>query len=198
MSSLVPRPHVIPPGGYHYLQGGHRIEGSSYENLAENVLRYRLDNKLPVGNPHSDVLDFVCSRHPHFCMKPRQIVIGDGRLPLTSRVTQWISHMYQTLRGSKLDAMFVGQAVADSRSLVCSACPKNVAWSAGGCGTCHENTKHVAFTFRGGRKAARQDLLRACSVAGHENATAVWLSVFPTLTNEQRQTVPDKCWLKNQ
>jgi hypothetical protein len=196
MAVLIPKAHLVPPGGFHFVDAaGHRIEGPSYESVASALLKYRLDNKLPIGNPFSEVLDFVCNQHPHLCSRPKTPVMS-VELPLVSRVTQWVARMYQTLRGSDVTAMFVDQKTADARSEICAACPRNVPWMRGGCGTCMKETQHIAFTFRGGRKASRESNLRACSVAGHENATAVWLKIPHADPTEWKAHLPANCWMK--
>jgi hypothetical protein len=191
---MVPKENIIPPGGFHYMEGDHRIESHSYQALADAVMKYRLNNKIPVGNPLKDVLDYVCNNHPHFCTRHQPVNPG-SKPSLASRVATWMAHLYQTSRSLVLEHAFVSQEEADRRTAICASCPLNEDWRQG-CGTCRESTKQIGFTFRAGRKAKDEDKLMACSVLAQENATAVWLNVLPSATTEERKQLPDHCWRK--
>lgn len=192
---LVPKSNIVPPGGFHFMEGQQRIEGSSYVSVAENLMRYRVDNKLPIGNPIGEVLDFVCSRHPHFCHEAHTPG-STTALPLASRVAQWVARLYATLRGQDVEKFFVDQKTADARAAVCSSCPNNVTW-AGGCGTCARDTRQISFTFRGGRSAVSESPLLGCSAIGHDNATAVWLKELPLVPPEIYEGLPQTCWRRS-
>lgn len=188
---LLPKDNVVPPGGFHFMEGTHRIDGHSYVSVAENLMRYRVDNKIDVGNPVGEVLDYVCSKHPHYCHEaPAQSNIP---LPLASRVAQWVAKLYAVLRGQKVETLFVDQKIANERAAICSGCPNNQSW-AGGCGTCARDTRRISYTFRGGRSTKTPNELLGCQVLGHDNATAVWLKTAPTVDPTAYEQLPDFCW----
>lgn len=190
---LVPKTNVVPPGGFHFMEGSHRVEGHSYINVAENLMRYRVDNKLPIGNPVGEVLDFVCQHHPHFCHETNTSAAAAATLPLASRVAQWVAKLYAVLRGQNVDTLFVDQKTADARASACSGCPHNQTW-AGGCGTCARDTRRISYTFRGGRTAKSEKELYGCDLIGHDNATAVWLKELPLVAPDVYEKLPDFCW----
>lgn len=189
---MVPKENIIPPGGFHFMEGEHRIESHSYQALADAVLQYRVNNKLPVGNPLREVFDYVCNNHPHFCTKPTLPIQG-SKPTLASRVTTWIAHLYQSSRSLDIEHAFVEQPEADRRAAICAKCPLNEDWRQG-CGSCRESAKQIGFTFRAGRKSKDEGALMACSVIGQENATAVWLKGPPSLSPETHKQLPEHCW----
>lgn len=191
-----PKEGIIPPGGFHYESREHRyrIDGSSYQSVAENVLRYRLENKLPVGNPLKDVIDYVCSNWPHFCSEHNPPINGGNARPsLASRISVWMSSLYRLARTLGASSNFVGQDEADRRAAICKACPHNVEWREG-CGSCLEATRQLGFTFRAGRKSIHEAALKGCSVVGQENATAVWVKGLPPLSPDELKALPTPCW----
>jgi len=191
----VPKDSLIPPGGYHFVAEGLRIEGNSYQDVAEKLLRYRLENSLPPGNPMAEVLNYICDTWPHFCSdtSPVTPVNTKPATSLTSRVTSWMAALYRTLRGTNIADSYVDQAEADRRALVCINCPFHTEWRRG-CSSCIEGTKRVGYTFRGGRQAANESKLMSCSIIGHEAQTAVWVKTPPPLTAEEQASLPSHCW----
>ena len=191
----VPKDSLIPPGGYHFVAEGLRIEGNSYQDVAEKLLRYRLENSLPPGNPMAEVLNYICDTWPHFCSDTSPVTPGNTKpaTSLTSRVTSWMAALYRTLRGTNIADSYVDQAEADRRALVCINCPFHTEWRRG-CSSCIEGTKRVGYTFRGGRQAANESKLMSCSIIGHEAQTAVWVKTPPPLTAEEQASLPSHCW----
>ena len=62
---MTPNEGVVPPGGFHFNEthgnASIRIDGSSYDDVAEQLLKYRLANKLELGRPKEEVLAFSIS-----------------------------------------------------------------------------------------------------------------------------------------
>lgn len=193
----VPKDSLIPPGGYHFEADGLRIDGSSYQDVAEKLLRYRLENSLPPGNPMAEVLNYICDTWPHFCSdsSPATPVHAKPAPSLTARVTAWMAALYRTLRGTNIANSYVTQAEADKRAATCLNCPFHVEWRRG-CSSCIENTQRVGHTFRAGRQSAHESNLMSCSIIGHEAKTAVWVKTPPPLTAEEQASLPDHCWRK--
>lgn len=190
---ITPKSGIIPPGGHHYEDEHGRIEGTSYEDVAEKLLRFRIANKLPLGMPLAEVIHYTCSRHPHFCHSPQAPAAGVRRPPLSGRVIEWYSALYRGLRGIKVADNYVDQATADRRAAICLKCPHHVEWRSG-CGSCVEGARRIGYTYRAGRKAEYESQLMGCSIIGHDCATAVWVKAAPTLTPETHSQLPDNCW----
>jgi len=193
MINAVPKEHIIPPGGFHFMQGTHRIEGHSYQSLADAVLRYRMNNKLPIGNPLREVFDFVCDQHPHFCTAPQPLTVSATHTSLATQVAEWISLVYQNSLLRDPETLFVPPEEAARRAAICAECPMNVD-PRQGCGSCREAARQIGFTLRAGRSTPQDSALSACSVTGQDNSTAVWLAGPPTLTPSAASELPGHCW----
>lgn len=195
---MTPKENIVPPGGFHYEDKANkfRVEGHSYQSVAENLMRYRMTNKLPVGNPLKDVLDYVCGNWPHFCSQHNPPINGGNANPsLASRVASWLASLYRAARTLGNDSNFVTQAEADRRAAICLACPQNKEWKVG-CGSCLQSAVQLGYTFRAGRKASEEKRLLACDVIGQENATAVWVKGLPPLSPSDYSKLPAACWRK--
>jgi hypothetical protein len=193
----VPKDSLIPPNGFHFKSDDLYIEGSSYQDVAEKLLRYRLENNVSTGNPMAEVLDYICNSWPHFCSDTSPISpLNMKPAPsLTARVTAWMASLYRTLRGTNISESYVDQGEANRRAAICLACPFHVEWRRG-CSSCIEGTQRVGYTFRGGRQAAHEAKLMSCSILGHEAKTAVWVKTPPPPTTEQHSDLPTNCWMK--
>ena len=180
-----PKDSLIPPGGFHIEVEGLRIDGSSYQDVAEKLLRYRLQNSLPPGNPMAEVLDYVCGRWPHFCSDTAPVSPSQQKPApsLSARVTAWMAALYRNLRGTSAEQNYVNQSEADRRASICLSCPFHVEWRRG-CSSCIDGTQRIGYTFRGGRQAANEAKLMSCALIGHEAKTAVWVKSSPPLTSE--------------
>lgn len=195
--SNVPKSGIIPPGGFHFEDEHGRIEGSSYHDVAEKLLRFRIANKLPLGMPLAEVIDYTCQRHPHFCHQA-QATIGPSspqKPAMSGRVIEWYAALYRSLRGSDVSKNYVDQATADRRAKICLACPHHREWRMG-CGSCVDGARRIGHTYRAGRKAEYEAQLMGCEVVGHDCATAVWVREAPPLSPEQQQALPILCWRK--
>lgn len=193
---MTPKEHIVPPGGFHYEDKvqRYRVEAHSYQSVAEAVLRYRVENKLPVGNPLKDVLDYVCANWPHFCSEHNPPINGGNANPsLASRVSVWMSSLYRAAR--TLGGNFVGPDEAARRAAICAACPQNKEWKTG-CGSCLQSAVQLGYTFRAGRSVANEKVLGACDITGQENATAVWVKEVMPMLPEQHASLPAACWRK--
>ena len=195
--SSYPKENVVPPGGFHYEDKEHRyrIDGHSYQSVADAVLRYRIENKIPVGDPLKDVLDYVCRNWPHFCSAHNPPVAGNASPSLSSRVSVWMAALYRAARTLATTGNFVDDATANRRAATCEKCPFNKDWRTG-CGSCLEATAQVGYTFRAGRKVGNEKRLGACEIIGQENATAVWVKGLPPVAPSEHQQLPAFCWRK--
>lgn len=194
----IPKENIVPPGGFHYEDKVQRfrVDGHSYQSVAEALLRYRLENKLPVGNPLKDVLDYVCTNWPHFCSPHNPPIHGGNASPaISSRISVWLSSLYRAARTLGGSENFVTQAEADRRAAICRSCPHNVEWRHG-CTGCLQGISTLGFTFRAGRTAAEEKALKGCDVIGQENATAVWVRALPPASPSEYEALPKHCWRK--
>jgi hypothetical protein len=174
--SLVPKSAAVPPGGWHFIDHSTgvpvRLDGESFADVAERVLKHRLANNVPPGNPAGELAAAICGPFPHFCEEQHagHTPLVSERAPLSRRVMAWIAVFFRT----QADDPGEPQNVADDRAAVCAACPQNKDFSRGGCPSCLDSVKRLSFVWRRDRTTPLDSKLHACDVTGQHNQTAVW------------------------
>lgn len=199
----IPKESIIPPGGFHFVERHAdrpevRIEGSSYRDVAAKMLQYRLANKLPPGDPLTEIYAYVCGSWPHFCDEhgPMPAPRADTAGHISAQILQWMNQLWRRQAGTP--RMLADDTKARARAEKCAGCPKQIPWTDGGCGSCISSAQQVGYIYRAGRTTGLEKTLLACSVARQDNATAVWSENLPDLTPEQRAALPDFCWRKRE
>lgn len=190
------RDGVIPPGGYHFpdKSGGTevRIEGYNVADVAANVLKYRLQNNRPPGNPMQELQEYICGTWPHFCLdsNPPEIPSINGPEPLQRRCAAWLNQWFTSAAADP----GVSQQEADRRAKICLQCPKNKDYAAGGCGACTAQVIRLQFIYTRNRKAQGADELGCCDVLSSPLQAAVWSDALPGYSDEQKEQLPTYCW----
>ncbi len=197
-----PKESIVPPGGHHFVEKreGHpdqRIEGGSYKEVAERLLRFRLANGISPGNPLREVHDYVCGSWPHFCDEPAPFhptTASGGPTPshLSYRVLQFLNQLWRRQAGAPRE--LASDVLARSRAEICARCPKQQSWTDGGCGTCISQAQQVGYVYRAGRSSGIDSSLLGCRVLGQDNKTAVWSTNLPDIAPEHRAELPAECW----
>jgi hypothetical protein len=189
---------VVPPGGFHFIETFEgrekRIDGDSFENVARNLLLFRLANQRPPGNPSADVSNFVCTRWPHYCTDtaPREVAPTNSmQTPggLAGRIAAWMSDLLKLQN----DTADISSAVAESRAEICAKCPVNVSYVSG-CGACMDNIQRLSFVFRAGRTLPADPMLQGCAATGQHNPSAVWAKNLPQISPDDAAKMPSNCW----
>lgn len=196
MSDPVPKSSLVPPGGWHFVDRStalpHRVEGTSFEDVALRVLQFRVTNNLEPGNPSKEVSDYICGTWPHFCTSSPAPHPAKGSMPFSNRVSGWLGRFFTS---SKNDPG-VPQEEAERRAAICAACPQNRDYTKGGCGPCIDGIRRLSFVWLRNRKTKHDAALGACNVFGHPNAVAVQAAdLNPTKqleTGSDHQ--PEDCW----
>lgn len=190
---------VIPPGGWHYPQIRKdgttlKIESPSYPSLLEDVLRYRIDYDLDIGDVNQEVSDYICGLNPGQCKKSSSLVEIPKKksrtIPLLmDRIKEWLNKVTQTRRTQ------VNANKALKRIEVCAQCPQNVSWHVS-CGPCNEKLERTLFLVRNGLEAGHKDQIqgRGCRILGICHRTAVWLD-DPKIDEDLKAKAPKNCWL---
>lgn len=197
---------VVPPGGFSYSQpladGSYTlIEGASYDQVLERILKYRLQNgmMLPAGTlctPEGVSADYntqVCSKYPWLCTPQRSA--PQAIAEVSSGATGW--EMLVLRMGRWLDQVrsapinWVDPKTASERAQICSACPQNVYWESN-CGSCNDKiTQGSAAIASGARRTAYDQVLRGCRAFGTFQALAVWMR---EPGGERKYEPPAPCW----
>lgn len=192
----------VPPGGWHFLAAPNiKLEAITEELLVKQIFEYRLRNNIPVGDIERDIDNYYCNLWPEVCHKePKDWENGSaGSLPpsepMLNRVTRWAAMLIHTQPKGGYTVLSIDEA--NRRADVCVGCPNNQPWR-GGCSGCSSSASTVLAQLRKTQSTRQQGNLMACSVAGWDNATAAFMPM-PTLglTEEQLQSLPDRCWRKS-
>lgn len=197
--ALVPKQSLVPPGGFHFVDSSSgqavRIEGESTDDVASKVLKYRLANSLPVGNPLKEVNDYICGNWSHFCDDPENLprilptLFNQGE-HISRRVASWMADFVRNYRGDP----GVGQNEAERRAAICANCPQNIRYDETGCGACLDNIARLAFVFKANRQTGLDSELRGCKGTAQHNGCAVWAKTLPPVPDGV--ILASNCWRK--
>ncbi len=191
----------MPPGGFHWIEKHNgaeiRITGDSVDNTAANLEKYRLTNGIPLGDPRKEIADFICKSWPHFCNDNENRFLNEGQrvgsaAALATRVAQWVTRLWNIGADN-----FVRDQEAQRRAEICTSCPMNADFRAGGCSSCVQGTDRLAFTWLTGKILPDQKLwhsLKACRATGAHLQAGVFASKQPDASPEEQLQYSPQCW----
>jgi hypothetical protein len=183
---------MIPPSGWHYIDGDARITGHSYESLIQAVQSFRAENNLPQGDVTGDVNSYICSNWPHYCHGVDMVVVTSADpqtagTELMNDVQVWAKNIQQ----SNKQINFVTDDIAEERAKICRNCSQNYYWR-GGCASCVISTERLCASIRQGRDTHTSISLGGCRTQRHDNRTAVF---FDKDILQKSSNLPNNCWL---
>jgi hypothetical protein len=189
-----PLSSTIPPGGFFFIDESNgvkvRIDGDSYEHLAEKVLKHRLSNGKAPGNPMQEIVDVVCGKYPHFCRENNPGIVPPTRnVPagIAVRVAAWLGAFM------RVPDKGVREDTSSKRADICYGCPHNTAIV--GCGNCVDSINRLFFIYRRDRPLLYADKLGGCTVLGQHNGAACLARNLPA--NDPVDKTPPRCWRRN-
>lgn len=186
----------IPPNGYHFtVEPGVTLKTATYDLLVQEIIKWRTQNGIPVGEPEVDIDNYYCSRWPNYCqVTQNEEKVIQKNINLSKQVNAWAAiTMRETPMGGYA---LVDQNVAVNRCKICISCPFNRAWKSD-CSTCTKATDTILIRLRQLRKIMLDESLLGCAINGFDNKTAVHLPLSAlNLTEEKLQSIPQNCWIK--
>lgn len=195
---MYPKPSIVPPGGFHYVEkhAGTEIKltAESVDTLAEVIEKYRLNNGIPLGEPKADVVNYICGNWPHFCNETNR-PLNEGHKPdstagLATRAANWMTRLWNIKAPN-----FVKDAEADRRAAICVECPMNKDFRAGGCSSCVQGIDRLAYLWLAKRETkANWHKIRACRATGAHLQASVFADVQPGLVPTEAAQLPANCW----
>lgn len=188
---------IIPPGGWHYIQnpGEHRIDGSDLETLVDNVLNWRLQNGVTVGNVAKDVEEFICTRWPNQCLRGSQNPMP-STAPHPSQTQRFVDAILKwatDFMDKKYECELPAEAMR--RAEICSRCVRQERWDHA-CPRCTEHAGRLLAIIRRGKELPEhlRKKLRGCAAFQFDTRTAVWLPREEL--KRPSNAVPPECWNK--
>lgn len=183
---------MVPPGGWHYIEGDTRISAATYDSLLKAVEHHRAENHLPIGDFTSDVNSYICSNWPHFCHGVDMVVVHSATpVTATAELMTDIQTWAKNITGGSRSILYVYDEVAEARAKTCLNCPNNVNWRSG-CGSCIVVTDRVCANVRQGRDTASSQVLGGCRLQRHDNRAAIFLDKDML---QKASGIPETCWL---
>jgi len=178
-------PNLFPPEGYRFVDAdGVEHFGQSLEQLVKHLGEYRVRVGRPPGDPHREVMDYLCGRFPDLCV-PDEAELQ--RRVVWTRVMGSISKWVHE-RSGEGPATISSQEEVNRRVAICDQCPLNVEWTSP-CRPCGKLTAKLLAGLTHPAKPVAALEGRACLNAGDDLSVAVWLSEGLLLSG-----VPAKCW----
>jgi hypothetical protein len=186
------------PGGWHYAQADYRIplkgELPSAKAVLDALLKHRLENNLPVGNPEGDLEAYVCEKFPTWCRRG-DTVVPPPIHPIRRNVDLvigWANQLYVHVGRLTL----VPQKEAEARAAICVRCPMQMRW-ANECPPCVTSAQRLLTILRQGKDTPQgpSGTLNGCACHGWDNRTAVHLDAVH-LPPQANPTAPAECWVR--
>lgn len=194
---------IGPAGGWHYIQptpnGDERIpqrgRARNDDELVDLVRHYRVNNRLPVGDPAFDVAQYIRGRSPRNNrwrrLKRAEDLIRKvdqtpKNVPLIERIRDWLEALAP--RRPKL----VSRYDAAQRAEICRQCRQNVKWATK-CKPCIERVVEMGQNLRQQVFFPEADDLQACRLHNLHLPSAVFVDQdhLPV----QVADCPKDCWL---
>lgn len=188
---------VIPPNGFHYpVSDIVTLRSGTFESLVKEIITWRTQNGIPIGDPETDLNNYICTNWPTYCASTEneQKAVNKNS-NLYKHVNAWAAiTMRETPAGGY---ELVDQSVAESRVKTCITCPFNKAWRKD-CVPCMKATDTILVRIRQLRKITLDDSVMGCAINGFDIKTAVHLpdSAFQ-MTADKKAILPQNCWLNN-
>lgn len=178
---------IVPPGRWHYKD---RPYGAFYskEKLFEAETNYRLENHIPVADVEGDITEWICEKWPNQCTGAGHLAADhpSRQEKMVDKVARWAT------KWMKWGFPLVLPDQAEKRAKICLQCPNNVGWETG-CGSCTSHANRSLALVRQNREVKDFKKLKACSMTGWCNRTAVW----GENKIEAPESAPDFCWLRS-
>jgi hypothetical protein len=190
---IVKDPSVMPPGGWRYIQPetGFEFSASTLRVVVQKVTEHRKANGLPVGDPRSEIEDFVCAQLPAGSDNCTHVLDGDYALK-THFTMDDVKRFIQAAVNALGSRGLADQETAEARAKTCAACPLNT--SVSGCWRC-KGLADWLFKLIGARTTAHDSRLNQCGVCGCSLKAKIWLPQDVAQDVSKGYKFPSWCWL---
>lgn len=160
------------------------------EALIAQVIQFRVNVNLPLGDPVYDVAQFTKARSPqNDRYAGRQIgqPRTEPREPIIKALRDWLEGLAQT------KPELCGIDEANERAAICQTCPQNIKWQLETCGACNEALVEQGLFMRRRVSYAPDVALKACRLHKIYLPTAVFIDrdALP----QRHQDAPAGCWV---
>lgn len=181
------RLNIAPKNGYFFKEtDGSPHQATSWAALIKKVIRYRVLNGKPKGDPEGEITAQACARDSSVCYNDDPVTrMQTKRASLKGIVLAWFAELRKKKKVGHI--LFTDGGVMTARANICATCPQNTELP-GGCSSCKKIVREMRREVLGDR--GQDGRIHACAILGTDLPTATWLDE-PQLDN-----VPDHCWRK--
>jgi hypothetical protein len=194
---IPPRNAKAPNAIWHYIQPGFErpIEGHSLLHLLKNIIAFRIDNTLDVGDPEKDVEDYIRSKWPHMAPVPREVPDSEIRKSPQRTLLDQIRATNKRWSFNPDHIGLVDAATADARAKICSQCGENVKInSVTSCAPCVSDLDRTNVILTNNHQT--ESKVQYCKSLHHDNRTAAWMPKERLEHSLKRvEQAPSHCWL---
>lgn len=186
---------ITPPGGWRYTQKetGMAFQANSFSQLLARVAAHRRGNGLDVAAGwqarfEEDLCQQMSLGGTTWCGEAEAAPSSDSMT--VADVRRFLKSMRKIV-AARGQGVFVDQATADSRALICESCPKNRKVRM--CAGC-DGVRKLIDEIRGSRTTAHDSELKQCAVCKCDNKVKVWLDLG--VVDNSGLEFPGHCWAK--
>lgn len=185
---------VIPVGDWEYQQaidgGLHQCKAQDFEGLVAEVLRFRIDNNLTIGDAAADVADYTRRKSPQNDLRRKaggQFQPAQQR-PITP-LAERMKHLLHGLNNKQVAKVDIDEA--NRRAAICDKCPQNIKWEST-CSSCNEDIRYRSNLLRGRTSFPYDEKLRGCRLHALNLQSAVFMADNLPARDDK---APGFCWL---
>lgn len=178
---------IVPPNGWKIHTSGVLFEHGSPDGLVDAITKYRIQNRLPVGDPLREVEDYFCTKYPSQCngaMAANTKEEPRKQQRFIDKVLAWAQAVYSS------NTEVVDDMTANNRSAVCHACVGQSEWQ-DQCPKCVADVRRLLIILRKGKEPVIGGL-KGCRFWGFDSKTACYMKQQPTAPEGH---VPASCWV---
>lgn len=183
---------IVPPGGWRCPANPESsviITADSYQQLIQEVHKYRLQNRMDYRNMQEEIDAYLASISPSTVTR---VKTPPKRAPhsLADKIYNWACQVFDNTPTSR---HYAPRPVADQRVSICSKCPFNDQRNnISSCGPCRETTAAMLRVIRGQRETAYDYHVGGCTKFDFDIRTAVHLE--DDTLGEKSGDAPSQCW----
>ena len=178
-----------PPGGQQFVEDGITFTADRFEELAEKVTAFRVENRKHPGDAEQDILKYYSEKWPHlveadFSSMPE---VASAKTKW-SKKAEWVQKMWKVPQGHQLS-----QKEAEFRWAVCKDCPFNFDLRDPR-NEYEDMVNKSAFLLRRGQDVP--EFIHFCALHNFPIEVASFLDDPARFSGKDSDKNYDKCWAK--
>ena len=179
------------PDGWHFWEGGIRLESDTYKGLVLKVTEYRISARRDWQTAQEEINEYLAMISPG-SVAPSLVTPQKTGPTLGDRVYNWMAGVYDKVTSAPA---YASAAEAARRAAICTQCPWNQV-SPNGCGLCVESMNRMRKAIAKNRTTSQSNWLYSCFPLGMDLRSAVHLEDDLLGGKSDDGRLPVVCWRK--